>query len=102
MLIQSLYLHFADVEFVKTLHEVAKGKSTNQSSLYKGKYYPADWAVDGNTGTFSHTEGEENPYWWVDLGKLYRVKQIVVYSRKDCCGKIKLLKEHVYSIPNHY
>lgn len=90
MLIQSLYLHFADVKFVKTLHEVAKGKSTNQSSLYKGKYYPAEWAVDGNTGTFSHTKGEENPYWWVDLGKLYRVKQIVVYSRKDCCGKIKL------------
>ncbi|VDI66990.1 Hypothetical predicted protein [Mytilus galloprovincialis] len=75
-----------DLKFVETLQEVAEGKSVKQSSLYQGKYYPAELAVDGNTGTFSHTKTEENPYWWVDLGKLYKVKQIVVYSRTNCCG----------------
>ncbi|XP_063404561.1 fucolectin-like [Mytilus trossulus] len=67
------------------LKEVAKGKAAQQSSTYKD-HFPAGTAVDGNIGTFSTTQHEYNPYWWVDLGRIYRVKRIEVYSRKDCCG----------------
>ncbi|XP_063402147.1 uncharacterized protein LOC134686408 [Mytilus trossulus] len=68
------------------LLEVAKGKVAMQSSLYGGKQYPASLALDGNTYTFSHTNCERNSSWWVDLGRLFRVVRIEVYSRIQCCG----------------
>ncbi|XP_071134028.1 fucolectin-like isoform X2 [Mytilus edulis] len=73
-------------EIIGPLYEAAKGKVAKQSSLYQGKLYPASSALDGNIGTFSHTNSEKNPSWWVDLGRLFRVVRIEVYSRKECCG----------------
>ncbi|XP_076079077.1 fucolectin-like [Mytilus galloprovincialis] len=73
-------------EIIGPLYEAAKGKVAKQSSLYQDKQYPASSALDGNTGTFSHTNSERNPSWWVDLGRLFRVVRIEVYSRMECCG----------------
>lgn len=52
----------------------------------------AERAVDGNTnplygeGSVSLTSLQHNPWWQVDLGDSYRVQQIVLYNRGDCCA----------------
>ncbi|VDI71649.1 Hypothetical predicted protein [Mytilus galloprovincialis] len=74
-------------EIIGPVYDAAKGKVAKQSSLYQGKHFPASLALDGNTGTFSHTNGERNPSWWVDLGRLFRVVRIEVYSRRECCDQ---------------
>ncbi|OPL21208.1 hypothetical protein AM593_05729, partial [Mytilus galloprovincialis] len=88
--IVTTFLHSIDSkcskEIIGPLYEAAKGKVAKQSSLYQGKHFPASLALDGNTGTFSHTNTERNPSWWVDLGRLFRVVRIEVYSRRECCG----------------
>ena len=48
--------------------------------------------MDGNTSgdhmrkTCTHTTGEDDPWWRVDLGSSYLVNQVVVYNRVDCCS----------------
>jgi F5/8 type C domain len=69
---------------------VAKGKTAKQSSpgVYDG---PAARAVDGNTSgdwsanSVTHTDDESNPWWEVDLGKVYNISEIKIWNRTDCC-----------------
>ncbi|XP_078615314.1 uncharacterized protein LOC144884146 [Branchiostoma floridae x Branchiostoma japonicum] len=52
---------------------------------------PPHLAVDGNTNSnhyalsCTHTAGEANPTWWVDLGQSYVVDRVVIFNRQDCC-----------------
>jgi co-chaperonin GroES (HSP10) len=73
---------------------VAIGKRAYQSSNYAANAGQPSKAVDGNTsgnwgdGSVTHTvgrQGENNPWWEVDLGDLYEVSAIEVYNRTDCC-----------------
>jgi hypothetical protein len=48
--------------------------------------------LDGNPegdwykGSCWHTaNGDNNPYWGVDMGTEKRIKQVIVYQRTDCC-----------------
>lgn len=69
---------------------LALGKPTKQSSTANGGY--SKRAVDGNTdpdfakSSCSSTMKEDNPWWYVDLGKTAMVKKVAVYNRGDCCG----------------
>uniref|UniRef100_A0A672NKU3 Fucolectin tachylectin-4 pentraxin-1 domain-containing protein n=1 Tax=Sinocyclocheilus grahami TaxID=75366 RepID=A0A672NKU3_SINGR len=57
----------------------------------------ADWiaekAIDGNRGLqqlrtgCSSTLNETNPWWRLDLHDVYRVSEVVVTNRKDCCAE---------------
>ncbi|XP_019616806.1 PREDICTED: fucolectin-4-like [Branchiostoma belcheri] len=56
--------------------------------------YPAERAVDGNTGTTmyllnecTHTHWEYEPWWKVDLGDTYVISHVTVINRGDCCGE---------------
>ena len=70
---------------------LAKGKKASQSSTGFGA--PAGRAVDGiNDGYFgfksvSHTTHKTQPWWQVDLGAVYKIDDIKIYNRTDCCGK---------------
>jgi len=50
---------------------------------------PAQMAVDGNTdqsyssGSVSATTTENNPWWQVDLGAVYKIEKVVIYNRGD-------------------
>jgi len=50
---------------------------------------PAQMAVDGNTdqsyssGSVSATTIENNPWWQVDLGAVYKIEKVVIYNRGD-------------------
>ncbi|VDI72053.1 Hypothetical predicted protein, partial [Mytilus galloprovincialis] len=37
--------------------------------------------------TYSHTNHENLPYWWVDLGKVYDIKWIEIINRPDLAGQ---------------
>jgi hypothetical protein len=66
------------------------GKVATQSSNFGGL---ASRAIDGNTntnyytGTCTHTSGESNPWWQVDLGSKQAVRAVKVTNRGDCCGE---------------
>ncbi|KAI8510905.1 hypothetical protein Bbelb_118210 [Branchiostoma belcheri] len=72
---------------------VALNKMASQSSLLRSEY-PAERAVDGNTGTIlyplkecTHTDLEYEPWWKVDLGDTYVISHVTVINRGDCCGE---------------
>lgn len=71
---------------MQILQEVAEGKASTQSS--KHGHHGAGHANDGNISTFSHTTDEQSPYWEVDLGRDYKIRQIEIFARRDCCGKL--------------
>ncbi len=69
---------------------VAKGKTAIQSAVAYGG--AASRAVDGNTdgnynaGSVTHTAGDPNPWWQVDLGQKFFVVSVDVFNRTDCCN----------------
>ncbi len=80
-------LHLAEVEVMSQGQNVARqGKASQISTDYAGE---ATRAIDGNTnGEFAahsttHTAATDNPWWEVDLGKLYPVDHIVLWNRMD-------------------
>jgi len=64
------------------------GTATQSSEAFGGS--PGK-AIDGNTdgifgnGSVTHTAGEPNPWWQVDLGQTYPIDRIVIWNRADCC-----------------
>ena len=55
-----------------------------QSSEFPG--YPAESAVDGNTGNFTHTGDIANSYWMADLGRVVPLDRIEIVNRLECCN----------------
>jgi len=68
-----------------TGNNLALQKPTRMSSqLAPG--YEASLCVDGIGHGLCHTGREANPWWQVDLGRVYALGQIVVYNRTtECC-----------------
>jgi len=72
------------------LENVALRKPARQSSTPSLEAH-AGLAVDGNldgdyhAGSVTHTYKQRNPWWEVDLKKLYTIEYIHVYNREDCC-----------------
>jgi hypothetical protein len=70
---------------------IAKGKRAKQSSNYSSTLGQASKAVDGNTSgnwsirSVTHTKTSVNPWWEVDLGKIYDIDRIEIWNRTDCC-----------------
>ncbi|MDP2833308.1 MAG: discoidin domain-containing protein [Pseudomonadota bacterium] len=71
-------------------NNLAHGKPASQSSRSQWSR-PDDpqGAVDGviNGGCSFHTNNEANPWWQVDLGASFRLGEIRLYNRMDCCGE---------------
>ncbi|XP_078700976.1 uncharacterized protein LOC144927433 [Branchiostoma floridae x Branchiostoma belcheri] len=70
---------------------VALGKMAYQTSTYMTYAAVPSRAVDGitsthmRTGSCTHTEEEDNPTWWVNLGQPYMIDRVVIFNRRDCC-----------------
>jgi len=58
---------------------LALNKTCAQSSTYGG--VPAENAVDGNVGTYNHTNANSNEWWKVDLGAVYSIGFITIIKR---------------------
>ena len=84
----SATLTLPEVEVLSLGNNVALQKQASQSTTNWGG--TADKAVDGDTngsygaGTSTHTiEGDNSPWWEVDLGQAYPVDAIGIYNRTD-------------------
>jgi hypothetical protein len=69
---------------------LALGKPASQSSTSEwSRANDAQGAVDGviNGGYAFHTGNQANPWWQVDLGAPYRLSEVRLYNRLDCCGE---------------
>lgn len=57
------------------------GSATQSSSIF-----PPNLAIDGDLGTFTHTDSADNASTWtLDLGREYDVAKVVLQNRRDCC-----------------
>ncbi|XP_071141770.1 uncharacterized protein [Mytilus edulis] len=63
----------------EAFQNMALGKMCGQSSTYNNEH--AEYAVDGLTNTAPHTQQDQSPYWWVDLGNIYNIIRIEVINR---------------------
>jgi len=77
---------------------IALNKPARQSSLSQWSTGPND-AQGGNDGKKSgevqygfHTNGEQNPWWQVDLEKNYWLGDIRIYNRRDFPWRVKTLQ----------
>jgi hypothetical protein len=75
-----------EVKVLSSGSNVASGKSATQGSNFKGdsNKFGAHKAVDGNEGTFSHTEVDACSWWEVDLGGAFAIESVKIMNR--WCG----------------
>lgn len=79
---------------------LALGKPVKQSSIQ----YSAGptRAIDNNTsgiwnnGSVIHTQNELNPYWQIDLQKVYTINKIEVWNRTDACCISRMANYYVF------
>ena len=71
---------------------LARNKSTNQSSIYgnKGPEYAVDGDKRGDNATaanpnITHTQNDTEAWWEVDLGATYEIDEVSYWGRSDCC-----------------
>ncbi|KAH1178477.1 hypothetical protein KIL84_012179 [Mauremys mutica] len=86
-------------------YNLAREQPVSQSSTHKeyglekaGPGKAVDGKCDGilDHGSCSHTQGESDPWWNVDLGSRYSVSTVIVKNREDCCGeRLKGAQIHV-------
>ncbi|XP_062835937.1 fucolectin isoform X4 [Anolis carolinensis] len=89
---------------VQVVPNLARGRPAFQSSTYQHpKSLVAGKAVDGNcngnldgAGSCTHTNGDMEPWWYVDLGDEYAIFAVVIKNRGECCGdRIRGAEIHV-------
>ncbi|XP_065146036.1 uncharacterized protein [Paramisgurnus dabryanus] len=81
-------LHFCEVEVYSD--NIAFGAKAIQSSTIE-ELGDANHAVGGNReskyqmGSCTHTRLESNPWWRVDLKRIYSINKVSITNRGDCC-----------------
>ncbi|KTG39281.1 hypothetical protein cypCar_00040430, partial [Cyprinus carpio] len=79
-------------QYICVPRNLALGGKAVQSSTYSS-LGAARNAIDGNRqsmytlGSCSHTNGDRDPWWRVDLLGIYRVTRVSITNRGDCCEK---------------
>ncbi|XP_048057043.1 uncharacterized protein LOC125274682 [Megalobrama amblycephala] len=87
------FLTLCEVEvFAGESRNLALGAKAVQSSTYDHLTVPQN-AVDGNRnsdyhhGSCSHTNGDKDPWWRVDLLNVYKITRVSITNRGDCCAE---------------
>ncbi|XP_058636568.1 uncharacterized protein LOC131543342 [Onychostoma macrolepis] len=83
---------------------VAFQHTATQSSMYK--FWFSEYAVDGDRGSYSHTNPQTDPWWRVDLMKVYRVNRVAITNRlsptSDTVSRINGAVIRVGNFPDIY
>jgi hypothetical protein len=66
---------------------IANTAKVTKSSEYQGDKFPVQNFVDGNLNNFVHTSCEDAGTITLDFGKLVNISKIVLFNRRDCCGR---------------
>ncbi|XP_029548765.1 uncharacterized protein LOC115150032 isoform X1 [Salmo trutta] len=79
--------HQRETEKLKVKGNLALNGVATQSSLYNNR--DASDAIDGKRNTHyeacTHTLKDRNPWWRVDLLNVYRITDVTLTNRGDCC-----------------
>nr|XP_022302367.1 fucolectin-like [Crassostrea virginica] len=67
------------------LKNVAYSKKVTLSFRYHRVHYPGWNAVNGVLSDFAHSGHERSPWLRIDLGRNFRIHEIEVFARSDCC-----------------
>ena len=99
-------LHLAEVQVFSGKENLAlKGKAKQISTDFGG---PANLANDGNTNgdyakkSVSHTGQAKDPWWEVDLGKVYSLSNIIVWNRMDAGTADRMQKFRIEIFDNEH
>uniref|UniRef100_A0A8C1LEJ7 Fucolectin tachylectin-4 pentraxin-1 domain-containing protein n=1 Tax=Cyprinus carpio TaxID=7962 RepID=A0A8C1LEJ7_CYPCA len=57
--------------------------TANQSTTYENLH--AQYALDGNNYSCTHTDEQSDPWWTLDLMTTYSVNRVTITNRRDCC-----------------
>jgi len=80
------------ITIVSPQNSATGGTAAQSSTRSGGGGNEAKFAIDGNTdgdfwqGSVTHTNTENQPWWYVDLGTLKPIDSVALYNRTDCCG----------------
>ncbi|XP_067299453.1 uncharacterized protein [Pseudorasbora parva] len=64
---------------------IAGWGTPSQSAVLQNEY-PKN-ALDMNPSTITHTPLQSDPWWTLDLLKVYTVTRVVITNRQDCCSE---------------
>ncbi|XP_073692611.1 fucolectin-5-like isoform X2 [Garra rufa] len=65
---------------------VALVGQTSQSSTYAGSV--PEYAIDGSLNSWTHTNEETDPWWRVDLLKVYNVNRVTITNRQTFAWRL--------------
>lgn len=94
-----------NIDWFEFKPNLALGQATTQSSTGFGGV--ASRAVDGDrsgnypSGTITHTNKDENPWWEVDLGEDFSIGEIRIWNRTDTCCTSRLSNFLVSVLNSH-
>jgi len=63
------------------------GQSSTDFGGISGRAIDVLWKPNYGSGSCTHTALEDNPYWYVDLGRHHVIESVWVHNRADCCRK---------------
>lgn len=84
-----LCVHHAQTCEHGNLTNVAYMKKVTLSSYYSESQYPGSNAVNGKFNDLTASDWEVSPWLRIDLGQSFKIHEIEVFARTDCCGKYK-------------
>jgi len=93
---------YCDVPVCGSQINVARSKSTFQSSSYNGAYELGDipvgsnLAVDGNWVEFTHTQEQVNPWWKLYLSHQYFIDKIAIYNRDGFYSRLTGFRVEIF------
>ncbi|HYG75330.1 MAG TPA: discoidin domain-containing protein [Planctomycetota bacterium] len=92
-------LSLAEVQIFSGGKNIATGGKATQSSQYE--HGAAPLAIDGNTDgaydrrSVTHTQGENSPWWEVDLQNDAEIQAITVFNRHECSDRLQGFKVQI-------
>ncbi|XP_066434343.1 fucolectin-3-like [Eleutherodactylus coqui] len=89
-------------------NQALNGEATQISDLQLPTMGYANKSIDGNkdttykVGSCSHTIHTSNPWWQVDLKKVYSISKVILTNKMDCCSERLLAAEvRIRNCPNN-
>jgi len=79
------WMNLAEIEVISGANNVALNKTVTASSDYNVTQFPHGNFTNGKMDDFAHTRDGEEEWFLVDLGKEYKIDEIMLYNRQSCC-----------------
>jgi hypothetical protein len=84
---------------VEPVNIAASGTATQSTTAFTR---PADYAIDGNFDSFTHTDDQPGSWWRLEFPRPKSIGRIVLWNRVDCCAqRLSNFRVAVYDASDH-